>query len=596
MTPNDPLRPATFFECECHFGIIPNFFYSASAAPALIDKLWAFYKSSFIDSPLPSLFKERLAVHLSRLCEVRYCIVRHVGFLIGEGRPAGDPEAEPQTIEQVITLLRRPLPDEKALAEVFARLESYQEPRGIPEPGTQSEYDLFDALTVMFLEPLRWERARDAVRRAVGDATFEVLAAFLAFVRILHFWTETHPEIAIDNDMVAVLETNGELARLLLDPSEAERAKAGEALHHTLARLEDVEASLRVSSQTLELALQSAGQFAWEIDRDTRKLKVIGDPALAFGFNLLGTEEERFGLVHSDDKHRVREGYEAMLTGGGPYEIDHRLVNPSTGETLWAHWTGRLVHEKGRTKLVGITRNVTARKNAELALRDSEKRLRVLVAELQHRTRNLISVISATVENTLRVSKTFDDFKASFRDRIGALGRVQGLLSRVNMKENDRVTFDELVETELTAQSIRVGRGGPVSLDGPRGVPLRSRTVQTFALVLHELATNAIKYGALKQPNGHLAIRWRLERMGKDRDLCLNLDWKESGVKMPPEGVKPQGTGQGRELIEQALPYQFNAQTTFAMEPDGVHCTIALPVSGQMTASDPSRSQLTTSR
>jgi PAS domain S-box-containing protein len=574
MTPDDLRRARASFECECCFGLIPNFLSSASAAPGLIEQLWAFAKSAYIESPLPSLFKERLFVHLSRFCEVRYCIVRHVGFLIGEGRPAGDPKVRPETIEQVIPLLRRSLPDANALAAVFARLESHEEPRGIPASGTQAEYDLFDALTVMFLEPLRWERAREAVRRAVGNSAFEVLAAFLVFVRMSHFWAETHPELAIEPDMLSVLEKHDELARLLLDPSEAERVKAGEALRQTLAKLEDVKASLYVSSETLELALQSAGQFAWEIDRDTRNIKVIGDPGSAFGFDLRRKEEERFGHVHPEDLAHVRDAYEAMLAGRGPYEVEHRLINPTTGETLWAHWTGRLISERGRSKLVGITRNITAAKKAELALHDSEKRLRVLVAELQHRTRNLIGVISATVEKILRTSKTFDDFKASFQNRIGALGRVQGLLFR--MKEDDHLTFDELIETELSAQSIRVGEDGPVTLDGPRGVPLRSRTVQTLAMVLHELATNAIKYGALKQPKGHLAIRWRLETMGEGGKPWLQLDWKESGVDMPPF---PHRIGGGRELIEQALPYQFDAQTTFAMEADGVHCTISLPVS-----------------
>ena len=69
---------------------MPNFFCTATAAPGLIDELWAFAKSAYLDSPLPSLFKERLFVYLSRFCPVRYCIVRHVGFLIGEGHPAGD--------------------------------------------------------------------------------------------------------------------------------------------------------------------------------------------------------------------------------------------------------------------------------------------------------------------------------------------------------------------------------------------------------------------------------------------------------------------------------------------------------------------------
>ena len=87
-------------------GVLPNFFCTGASAPELIDRLWDFARSAYLDSPLPSLFKERLFVHLSRFCEVRYCIVRHVGFLIGHGYPAGDPDCPPQTIDQVVALLR----------------------------------------------------------------------------------------------------------------------------------------------------------------------------------------------------------------------------------------------------------------------------------------------------------------------------------------------------------------------------------------------------------------------------------------------------------------------------------------------------------
>jgi hypothetical protein len=247
---NDLLRSTAFErEVSCCFGVMPSFFCSASAAPGLVEELWGFAKSAYIDSPLPSLFKERLFVHLSRFCEVRYCIVRHVGFLIGEGRPAGDPKVKPETIEQVSTLLRRRLPGANALRAAFTRLESYEKVKNIPAPGTQVEYDLFDALTVMFLEPLRAERASEAVRRVVGDGRFEILAAFLAFVRTAHYWTEIHPELAIEPDMLAVFEKHAELAPLLLDPSEAENVKAGEALRQTLAELEDVKVSLRESKQ-----------------------------------------------------------------------------------------------------------------------------------------------------------------------------------------------------------------------------------------------------------------------------------------------------------------------------------------------------------
>ncbi len=223
---------------------------------------------------------------------------------------------------------------------------------------------------------------------------------------------------------------------------------------------------------------------------------------------------------------------------------------------------------------------------AFVALRESQERLEAVVAELQHRTRNLISVVGRIAHRTLKASKTFDDFEASFQDRLEVLGRTQGLLFRT--KEGDRVTFDELINTELAAQSVRVGKNGPVTLDGPKGVRLCSGTVQPLAMALHELVTNALKYGALKQPNAHLTVGWRLETLGESGKPWLHLDWKESGVEMPPSGAKPQGGGQGRELIERVLPYQFDAQTTFAMEADGVHCTISLPASEQKAAHDPS--------
>ena len=94
------------------FGILPNFFRSAQTAPELLEHLWGFAKAGYLDNPIPSIFKERLFVWLSRYCPMRYCIVRHVGFLLGKGHgfPAGDAAAGAQTIDQVINLLRRPSP------------------------------------------------------------------------------------------------------------------------------------------------------------------------------------------------------------------------------------------------------------------------------------------------------------------------------------------------------------------------------------------------------------------------------------------------------------------------------------------------------
>jgi two-component system, chemotaxis family, CheB/CheR fusion protein len=221
-------------------------------------------------------------------------------------------------------------------------------------------------------------------------------------------------------------------------------------------------------------------------------------------------------------------------------------------QAFFALWSAPLRRASNDTVTLATIWNC-ALKSA--ALRESQKRLKAVVAELQHRTRNLISVVGTIAKTTLKTSKTFDDFETSFQDRLEVLGRTQGLLFRT--EAGGRVTFDELIDTELAAQPIRVGGNGSVTLDGPKGVGLRSGAVQPLVMALHELTTNALKYGALKQPNGRLTVRWRLETLGKSGKPRLHLDWKESGVEMPPLGANPQGTGQGRELIERVLPYNL---------------------------------------
>ena len=93
-------------EVARRFGLVPNFFVSAPDAPEIVEKLWVFAKSGYLDNPIPSLFKERLFVFLSRFCPVRYCIIRHCGFLVGYGHSSGDPAAGAQTIDQAVQPLK----------------------------------------------------------------------------------------------------------------------------------------------------------------------------------------------------------------------------------------------------------------------------------------------------------------------------------------------------------------------------------------------------------------------------------------------------------------------------------------------------------
>jgi PAS domain S-box-containing protein len=297
-------------EVGARFGLMPNFFCTTTAAPGLIGELWTFAKSAYLDSPLPSLFKERLFVYLSRFCAVRYCIVRHVGFLIGEGRPPGDVSALPETIEQVIALLTRPARGASALEHALARLEALSGPADIPAPRTELESDLFDALTILFLEPRMWERARNAVRRAFGGQTFETLAAYLAFIRTAHYWAETHPELAYEPDIAAVLQRRPDLAALLLDQTEAKHLAEGAALRQALAELTQTKQVLRQDEtfQALLLKLSDAlrplGE-ALEIQRVACRVlrEHLGASRVMYA-EAFGDEELRETAFDAEDKAR----------------------------------------------------------------------------------------------------------------------------------------------------------------------------------------------------------------------------------------------------------------------------------------------------
>ncbi|TGN49289.1 PAS domain S-box protein, partial [Paracoccus liaowanqingii] len=283
-----------------------------------------------------------------------------------------------------------------------------------------------------------------------------------------------------------------------------------------------------------------------------------------------------YAVVHPDDHAEVRRAWDAA-TKSGLLDVEYRIRRASDGAWIWHHSRSVPVrNEAGRIgEWLGTSTDVQA-------LKELQEGQEVLVAELQHRTRNLIAVIRAISDKTARGSDGVADFRARFHDRLAALSRVQGLLSR--LADPDRVTFDELIRAELAAMCGECER---LTLRGPPGIRLRSSTVQTLAMALHELATNAVKYGALGQPQGRLDVRWSLDPSGEGARPWLHIDWRETGVTMPPPGTPPAHPGQGRELIERALPYQLNARTHYDLGPEGVHCTISLPVSASAGPGEP---------
>jgi two-component sensor histidine kinase len=203
-------------------------------------------------------------------------------------------------------------------------------------------------------------------------------------------------------------------------------------------------------------------------------------------------------------------------------------------------------------------------------LRRLQVQQRVLVAELQHRTRNLLAVVRAIASQTFG-SALNELTLSAFLERLGSLGRVQGLISRADGK---RVKLADIVWAELEAYA-ETSRSR-LEVHGP-DVRLSHHQVQTVALALHELVTNAVKYGALQSPTGKLSITWESWLCAKGYQR-LALLWKESGVTMPEAAAVRRG--QGRELIENSLRFSLHADTQLVFGSDGVWCRIELPVDG----------------
>ncbi|MEQ1954142.1 PAS domain-containing protein [Mesorhizobium sp. CN2-181] len=201
--------------------------------------------------------------------------------------------------------------------------------------------------------------------------------------------------------------------------------------------------------------------------------------------------------------------------------------------------------------------------------KQATERLDVMVGELQHRTRNLLAVVQSIASQTIERSADLKEFGKGFNERLSALSRVQSLLSE---GDTGGISFAALVRLEIEA----LGARDRVTIDGP-DVALPLGTIQTLALALHELATNARKYGALASASGTLVIRWEV-RSSSDGGRCLFIRWSEDGtLETSGKSAKPEG-GYGRVLIEKALPYTLGAKTTFDLGEGKLRCTIELPL------------------
>jgi two-component sensor histidine kinase len=200
----------------------------------------------------------------------------------------------------------------------------------------------------------------------------------------------------------------------------------------------------------------------------------------------------------------------------------------------------------------------------------NEDQLRLLLRELTHRCKNLLAVIHAIARQTASRTRSVEDFLDRFSARLVAIGASHDLLIADDWHG---ASLRMLVEQQLGEHADRFGE--QIAIEG-EDVMLKPEAVQNLGLALHELATNAQKYGSLSEPDGQVSIRWQFcEEASK-----LKLTWQEKGG---PPVTPPERSGFGRAMIETVVSRALEGDVNLSFPPKGVRCVIVIP-SGQVTS------------
>ena len=306
----------------------------------------------------------------------------------------------------------------------------------------------------------------------------------------------------------------------------------------------------------LELALQAAGigEFEWDLQRHVflvseRMSAITGLPA---GELSVREHDILETYVHPDDAEITRARRRDAVRGGDVFDVTFRMVRPDDGHMLWLRMAGIITRSASRRPLTitGVVEDVS-----QTHLEEDQRQQ--LMAELDHRVKNVLAAVQVLAQQTAKRTTSLDAFLQTFGGRLKAMAAANELLTAARWRG---AAIDHLAAAELGAIAP-----GQASWEGPE-LFLTPRAANALSLALHELATNAVKFGALSTDSGHVNVRWTARPGGG-----FELTWTESGG---PRVAPPARQGFGATLLDQVTGRELNGDTLVDYRPSGVRVRV----------------------